>query len=121
MYLPYPASTRTHPLRARASCPCPVSPCLSPQENDALLLREEHVALFDAICAREHAPYAVVGRVTGDGRVLVRDARDDSTPVDLSLAHVLADMPQKTFDMRRIEMVHPPLALPAGMFGGWFR
>jgi hypothetical protein len=102
-FLSQPIDTHLHPPPARL------------QENDALLLREEHASLFDAICAREHAPYACVGRVTGDGRVIVRDSLDGSTPVDLALAHVLADMPQKTFDMRRVAMVHPPLALPAGM------
>merc|ERR1719316_1024828 len=45
------------------------------QENDCMLMKPEHEALFDSICKREHAPFAVVGRVTGDGKVVVRDSR----------------------------------------------
>merc|ERR1719428_1913259 len=48
------------------------------QESCALLLAPEHEAAFAKICARERAPYSVVGRVSGDGRIVVKDTRDDS-------------------------------------------
>ena len=82
------------------------------QENDALLVRAEHEALFRRLCAREQAPFAVVGRVTGDGRIVVHDRTDGSTPVDLALADVLGAMPQKTFHDRRQAPRLAPLALP---------
>ncbi|RLN66804.1 hypothetical protein BBJ28_00018892, partial [Nothophytophthora sp. Chile5] len=50
------------------------------QENDALLLRPEHVELFHKICTRENCPYALLGQVTGDGHVVLHDSKDDSTP-----------------------------------------
>ncbi len=85
------------------------------QENNALLLRAGHEAAFRALCAREKVPCAVVGTVTGDGRVVVHDAHDDTTPVDLTLEDVLGDMPRKTFrDQRRAPQV-APLELPAGL------
>lgn len=67
------------------------------QENNALLLRPADVALFDKICQRENCPYALLGHVTGDGRVVLHDEQDGSTPVDLELDLVLGTMPQKTF------------------------
>ncbi len=85
------------------------------QENDALLLRPEHAELFLALCEREKVPVAFVGRVTGDGRVIVHDERDDTTPVDLELAHVLGDMPQKTFEFQRVPPQLRPLRLPDGL------
>ncbi len=85
------------------------------QENDALLLDERSAGLFAALCAREKVPHAVVGRVTGDGRIVLADDRDGSTPVDLALADVLGDMPAKTFRLDRRERRLEPLRLPAGL------
>ena len=82
------------------------------QENDALLLRPEHAELFDALCAREMIPWAAVGKVTGDGRIVVHDANDGSTPVDMALEDVLGDMPQKVFELERLKPKLVPLNLP---------
>ncbi len=82
------------------------------QEQDALLLRPEHEALFRELCDRENVPVAFVGRVTGDGRIVLHDERDGSTPVNLDLDDVLGDMPPKTFEFERREPELAPLALP---------
>ena len=71
------------------------------QENDALLVRPADEGLFRALCAREQVPVAFVGRVTGDGRVVLHDAEDGSTPVDFALADVLGEVPQKVFELAR--------------------
>merc|ERR1719291_924929 len=86
------------------------------QENDALLIKPEHEAMFDEICKRERVPYAVVGTITGDGKIVVKDSRDGSTPVDLPLDKVLGKMPQKTFEMKRLYKTPPgTLSLPADL------
>ncbi len=82
------------------------------QEQDALLLRPEHEQLFRDLCAREMAPVAFVGKVTADGRVVLWDECDDSTPVNLDLDAVLGDMPQKTFEIERVAPQSAPLELP---------
>ena len=82
------------------------------QENNALLLRPEHAHLFDALCKREKVIYAFVGEVTGDGRVVVFDSKDNTTPVDLDLEKVLGDMPQKPFKLDRFPLRTEPLTLP---------
>ena len=82
------------------------------QENDALLLQPEHRELFGALCEREKVPWAVVGSVTGDGRIVVHDRADDTTPVDLALEDVLGDMPQKSFELTRAVAPRRPLELP---------
>jgi phosphoribosylformylglycinamidine synthase len=82
------------------------------QENDALLLRPEHAELFRELCEREKVPVAFVGRVTGDGRVVVYDEKTDSTPVHLDLDRVLGDMPRKVFELERIPPKLEPLRLP---------
>jgi phosphoribosylformylglycinamidine synthase len=82
------------------------------QENDALLLRPEHADTFRAFCEREKVPYAFVGEITGDGKVVVYDEADDSTPVNLDLEDVLGDMPQKRFEFERVPRRSAPLELP---------
>jgi phosphoribosylformylglycinamidine synthase len=84
------------------------------QENDALLLRPEDEEPFRALCERERVPVAFVGRVTGDGRVILHDERDNSTPVDLVLDHILGEVPQKTFELERKRPILEPLTLPPG-------
>ncbi len=83
------------------------------QENDALLIKPEHAELFTALCSREKVQSAVVGTVTGDGRIVVHDASDQSTPVDMDLEHVLGDMPQKVFKLDRERPTLAPLQLPS--------
>jgi phosphoribosylformylglycinamidine synthase len=85
------------------------------QEADALLLRPEHTELFQALCLREKVPCAFVGHVTGDGKIVLHDATDGSTPVNLDLATVLGSMPQKTFQLERISLEPEPLTLPEGL------
>ena len=85
------------------------------QENDALLLRPEHENLFRALAEREKVPVAFVGRVSGDGRIVLHDAVDGSTPVNLDLDAVLGDMPQKTFELDRRQPALRPLDLPADL------
>jgi phosphoribosylformylglycinamidine synthase len=82
------------------------------QENDALLLRPEHADLFRALCEREKVVFAYVGRITGDGKIVVYDGTDDSTPVKLELDAVLGDMPQKRFELERVAPTLEPLDLP---------
>ncbi len=88
------------------------------QEQDALLLRDEHAALFRRLCEREKVPVAFVGRITGDGRIVVHDERDGSTPVNLELDRVLGDMPRKVFRDQRVEPHRSALDLPEDLSVG---
>lgn len=84
------------------------------QENNGLLIRPADRERFEAMAKRENCPIAIVGEVTGDGRVVVHDSKDGSTPVDLPLELVLGKMPQKTFVDNHVEAKLEPLVLPEG-------
>jgi phosphoribosylformylglycinamidine synthase len=84
------------------------------QENNALLIKPSDRERFQAIADRENCPIRFLGVVTGDGKVVVRDSKDGSTPVDLPLELVLGSMPQKTFIDDHIKMDLKPLTLPVG-------
>jgi phosphoribosylformylglycinamidine synthase len=85
------------------------------QEQDALLLRPEHADLFMGLCERENVSAACVGTVTGDGKIVLHDSEDDSTPVNLDLDAVLGDMPRKVFEFDRVQPKLEPLSLPDGL------
>ena len=85
------------------------------QEQVALLLRPEHAGLFETLCMRERVPVAFIGTVTGDGYIVLHDETDGSAPVNLELAKVLGDMPQKIFRLDRKKAVLKPLKLPADL------
>ncbi len=82
------------------------------QERCGFLIPLERMEEFKSICEREKVNCEILGEVTGDGRFIVHDERDDSTPVNLNLAKVLGNMPQKTFKDERMESLLKPLELP---------
>lgn len=85
------------------------------QEQNALLIREKDAAVLESICRREKVPCSFIGRITGDGRIVLYDEKEGVKAVDLELSKVLGEMPQKTFHLERIPIPVAPLRLPAGL------
>lgn len=85
------------------------------QEQNALLIKPEHADMFEKLCKREKVPFSFIGEITGDGYIVLYDENDGSTPVNLDLAKILGDMPQKTFKLDRIKPKLEPLKLPQGL------
>jgi phosphoribosylformylglycinamidine synthase len=88
------------------------------QEQAALLIHKDKEPLFKSFCEREKVPYAVIGGIVGDGRIVLFDAKAEGgieAPVDLDLEKVLGDMPSKTFELARIPTQTKPLELPEGL------
>eukprot|EP00252_Welwitschia_mirabilis_P005660 TRINITY_DN16170_c0_g1_i1.p1 TRINITY_DN16170_c0_g1~~TRINITY_DN16170_c0_g1_i1.p1 ORF type:complete len:1431 (+),score=331.63 TRINITY_DN16170_c0_g1_i1:331-4623(+) len=89
------------------------------QEQDALLVKSEHEELLRSICERERVSMAVIGKISGDGKVVLidsvanKEAISSGVPpprpaVDLDLDKVLGDMPRKQYNFsRRIEKLEP--------------
>ncbi|CAM9146490.1 unnamed protein product [Scytosiphon promiscuus] len=82
------------------------------QENNALLIKPESTEVFLAMAKRENCPASLLGKVSGDGRVTVKDSRDGSVPYDLPLKEVLGDLPQKTFTDDSVPIKSSPLEVP---------
>ena len=85
------------------------------QERTALLLNTDRLDEFQSVCRREKVTCEVLGEVTGDGRIVVHDAQDDSTPVNLELAPILTNIPQKAFELERPQLRLDPLRIPADL------
>jgi phosphoribosylformylglycinamidine synthase len=75
--------------------------CNESQERYVLAVAADKLAQFEALCARERAPYAVLGEATDDGRLVVSDAHFRSTPIDMPLSVLLGKPPRMRRDARR--------------------
>jgi phosphoribosylformylglycinamidine synthase len=81
--------------------------CNEAQERYVLAIVPEALPMFEAICARERCPFAVVG-VAESGRMLkVSDAVFNNNAVDMDLAVLLGKPPKMTR-----QVTHVPRALP---------
>ncbi len=76
--------------------------CNEAQERYVLAIAPQSLAAFDALCARERCPYAVVGRASDDGRLVVTDRHFANTPVDMDLSVLLGKPPRMTRDVRHV-------------------
>jgi phosphoribosylformylglycinamidine synthase len=77
--------------------------CNEAQERYVLALLPGSVAMFAALCERERCPYAVVGEITGDGRLLVSDPLLPGTPVDMPIEALLGKAPRTIRDVRTVD------------------
>ena len=82
--------------------------CNEAQERYVLAIRAADLDRFEAICARERCPCAVVGRATGQGQLVVADPHFGNRPVDMDLEVLLGKPPKMTRDV-----AHRSRALPA--------
>ncbi|MBN1962119.1 MAG: phosphoribosylformylglycinamidine synthase [Deltaproteobacteria bacterium] len=82
------------------------------QERSALLLQPQHLQTFKDLCIREKVACEDLGEITGDGRVVVHDNLNNTTPVNLELGPILTNIPQKNFEITRKPSVLYPLKLP---------
>jgi phosphoribosylformylglycinamidine synthase len=81
------------------------------QERNAVLVRQGDLTRLMDVAARENAPLAVVGEITGDGRLCLYDSADGSTPVDLPLEPVLGKVAPKDIDVSSVPESSAPLNL----------
>ncbi|HEX3848755.1 MAG TPA: phosphoribosylformylglycinamidine synthase, partial [Steroidobacteraceae bacterium] len=82
--------------------------CNEAQERYVLALVPGGVERFAALCERERCPFAVVGEITDDGRLLVTDAPSPSA-VDMPIDVLLGKPPRMTRDVRTVPKLPAPL------------
>jgi phosphoribosylformylglycinamidine synthase len=82
------------------------------QEGYGLLVRPDKLEIFQSICKRERVNCEVLGKIDGNGKVVVIDSNNGTNPVNLDLEQILTNMPQKTFKSTRKTKDLKPLDLP---------
>ena len=68
--------------------------CNESQERYVLAIDPESLELFDKICKRERAPYAVIGEATVNKAVVLHDEHFNNNPIDLPLDVLLGKPPK---------------------------
>jgi phosphoribosylformylglycinamidine synthase len=82
--------------------------CNEAQERYMLAVAREALPMFEAICARERCPFAVLGEVTAEQDLVVEDPLLGGNPVDVPLEVILGKAPKMLRDVR-----HAAKTLPA--------
>jgi len=80
------------------------------QERYVLAIDVERRARFEAICARERCPFAVVGEATETREIVVTDAHFGDAPVELPMEVLFGKPPKLTIDVLRRAAVPAPFA-----------
>lgn len=81
------------------------------QERYVLAIRPESQAQFDAICARERCPYAILGVATSIRQLKVDDDLLSDQPVDMPMQVLLGGTPKMQRSFERVETTLPALDL----------
>jgi len=102
--------------------------CNEAQERYVLAVAEAEIAQFEAICARERCPFAVVGESTEDKHIELNDHHFDNKPIDLPMDVLFGKPPKMHRNVQSAvvppvdeglegielsEAIHRVLALPA--------
>ncbi|MGP5435339.1 phosphoribosylformylglycinamidine synthase [Psychrobacter alimentarius] len=81
------------------------------QERYVLAIRPESKDQFDAICARERCPYAILGEATDIRQLIVDDELLTEQPVDMPMQVLLGGTPKMQRSFERSERTLPALEL----------
>ncbi|WP_376749891.1 phosphoribosylformylglycinamidine synthase [Kosakonia cowanii] len=73
--------------------------CNESQERYVLAVAADQLPLFDELCRRERAPYAVIGDATEEQHLTLNDSHFDNQPIDMPLDVLLGKTPKMTRDV----------------------
>lgn len=73
--------------------------CNESQERYVLAIAPESVELFDQICQRERAPYAIIGESSHKKEIVLHDEHFNNDPIDLPLDVLLGKTPKMLRDV----------------------
>ena len=85
--------------------------CNEAQERYVLIIGNDRIDEFEAICFRERCPVYVIGTLTDDGQLVVNDAEFDNRPVDMPMEMLLGNPPKMTRDVEHVALPQKELDL----------
>jgi len=83
--------------------------CSEAQERYVIGILDENLPTFAAMCARENAPFAVVGRTTNNDELVLNDTHFENAPIDMPLSMLLGKPPLVHREDDHIEIERTPL------------
>lgn len=85
--------------------------CNEAQERYVLGISPNDLNKFEAICKRERCPFAIVGTVIEEERLILHDQLFDNMPIDLSMDILFGKPPKMVRKFNRTETKQPELDL----------
>ena len=85
--------------------------CNESQERYVLAIPADRIDTFAQLCARERAPYAIVGEATAEQRLVVEDPHFRNTPIDMPLEVLLGKPPRMHRIAKSVSRPQRPLDL----------
>ena len=85
--------------------------CNEAQERYVLIIGDERIAEFEALCERERCPVYVIGTLTDDGDLVVNDREYDNRAIDMPMEMLLGNPPKMTRSVERMPRVDAHLDL----------
>ncbi len=83
--------------------------CNESQERYVMAVADKDLATFEAICKRERAPYAVVGKATEERNLKLEDSHFDNTPIDMPMDILLGKTPKMHRDAKTLKANNPAI------------
>ena len=83
--------------------------CNEAQERYVLVVGADRIEEFMALCERERCPASVIGTLTDDGNLVVRDREFDNRVVDMPMQMLLGNPPKMERDVLRVPHEETPL------------
>lgn len=83
--------------------------CSEAQERYVIGILDANLPQFTAMCERENAPFAVVGRTTGNDELVLNDTHFDNKPIDMPLSMLLGKPPQMHRTVEHRAVVREPI------------
>ncbi|MDB4985563.1 MAG: purL [Myxococcaceae bacterium] len=85
--------------------------CNESQERYVLAISDAGLPVFESLCKRERAPYAVVGSATDDGMLVLDDAHFENRPIDMPMQLLLGKPPKMKRVVEHVSQQTDPLDL----------
>jgi phosphoribosylformylglycinamidine synthase len=85
--------------------------CNEAQERYVLLINDDRIDEFSALCERERCPASIIGTLTDDGNLVVNDRDFDNQPVDMPMQMLLGNPPKMERDVARQSLPNDHLDL----------
>ncbi len=85
--------------------------CNESQERYVIAVLPEDLDRFDAFCKRERCPYAVIGKISPDGRLILSAADGKQDPVNMPMDVLLGKPPRMHREVRHVERKLSPTNL----------
>lgn len=79
--------------------------CNESQERYVLAIAAKDIELFEQLCQRERAPFAVIGEATENHHLTVNDSQFNNQPIDLPLALLLGNIPKVVREVTSLQPV----------------